>query len=166
MKKIIVLTLLLGLLQGCLGSQSYTETDLEKAVLAIKETFQEDYYPQAEISEEMLEHVYGIDLSRIDAYFAEGPLFTMSVDTLIILIAKDGYVDELKEALLDYQNYLIHESFQYPMNMPKVNASKVFVQHNLVAFIMLGAYTDDFEDDTHYENESQRAIEALKSALK
>jgi hypothetical protein len=166
MKKILMILTLLFLVSGCQKITLYTEEDLNLAVASIKETFKDDYYPQADISEEMLEMLYGIDLSRVDAYFAEGPLFTMSVDTLLIFIAHEDYVDELKNTLLDYQNYLINDSFQYPMNMPKVNASKVFVQNNLVAFIMLGAYTDNFEDENHYENESLRAIDALKSVLK
>jgi hypothetical protein len=165
LKKLLLVFSALIALSGCTSSNVYTVNDLDAVVFAVKEEFGDDYYPSMEIPESLLLEVYGIDVSRVEAYYAMGPMFTMNVDTMLVFIAQEDYIDELHAALIAYQNYLINDSFQYPMNFLKVEASKIYVKDNLLAFVMIGGFTMDFEDESFYENESQRALSAIRSVL-
>ncbi len=145
MKKIMMLmTLALVLLAGCTPSaqNGYTKEDVDAVVAAIKEAYGEDYGPSAAIPSEMLKEVYGIDMDNVEYFVAEGPEFSLSTDMLIVLLAKEGKVDALKADLEAYHDYLVNESFQYPMNMAKVQASQVVVEGNMLFLVVLGKYDD------------------------
>ena len=93
----------------------------------------------------ILEEIMKVKAEDVVDFYAEGPMFSMSADTLIVVIAKDDKVEDVKKALKDYKHYLKHDAFNYPMNLPKVAASQVVVKGNLVAFVLLGKYDERFE---------------------
>jgi len=159
------------LLSACAQKPVYDQADLDKAVTAVKDAYGEYYGPSNPIDATMLEEIVKVKASDVEAFYAEGPMFSMSVDTLIIVIAKDGKVEAVKKALEDYKYYLEHDAFNYPMNLPKVAASQVVVQGNLVAFVLLGKYDDrtDATEDQMAEFASQQVqigVDALLEALK
>ena len=171
MKK-TVLSLLIGLLilSGC-AKAAYDKEDLDKVILAIKEVYGENYYPSSPMDKTLLEEIVKVKAEDVIDYYAEGPLMSMQVDTLIVIVAKEGKVQDVKKALEDYKYYLEHDAFNYPMNMPKVNASQVVVKGNIVAFVLLGKYDDRTEaSEEEYadyaEAQVQLGVDALLEALK
>ena len=171
MKKGILALLAVLLLGACTKAPAYDESDLEKAVTAVKTEFGEFYGPAQDISAQQLDEVMGVDPSWVKDFVAEGPMFSMSVDTFIAVLVEGDHVEDVKEALEAYKLYQETEAFQYPMNMAKVKASEVVVKGNLVFFVMLGKYDDRTEaTEAEYlqfaKDEVQRAIDAIDAALK
>lgn len=172
MKKILLLVLGLGLiLGGCAGASKFTKTDMDKAVAAVKAEYGENYIPSNPINATQLEEVMKVKAADVEAFYAEGPLMSLNVDTFIAVLAKDGKVEDVKKALEDYRDYLINDGFNYPMNMDKVKATQVIVEGNLVFFLLLGNYDDrsdatDAERTEFAEAEVQRGVDAILEALK
>ena len=52
------------------------------------------------------------------------------------------YLLEHKTVFADVEKLLINDSFQYPMNIAKVNAAKIVKHGDYVFFLMLGKYDD------------------------
>lgn len=144
MKKLLVLVLMGAvLLSGCSAkAKSITKEQLDEVVAEIKNAYGEDYHPDMVVEAEQLKEIYGIDSDLLEHFVVEGPLMTMSTDMLFALVAKAGKVDEVKAQVEAYQTYLINDSFQYPMNMARVNASQIVVKDNAIFFIVLGKYDD------------------------
>lgn len=172
MKKFVVMMVVsLILLSGCAKKEvKYTGEDLDAAVTAVKEAYGEFYGPSNPIDATMLAEIMKVKADDVVDFYAEGPLMSMSVDTLIVVIAKDGKVEDVKKALEDYKDYLEHDAFNYPMNMPKVAASQVVVKGNVVAFVLLGKYDERTEatDDQRAQfaqEQVQLGVDALLDAL-
>ena len=173
MKKLILMLFVSLLLLGCTqaASNDFTEAQFDKAVEAVKAEYGEDYIPSAEINLQQLEEVYKINKEWIKKSFAEGPMMSLNTDMFVAIMATDGNVDKVEQALLDYKEYLINESFQYPMNMPKVKSTQVVKKGNLVFLLVLGKY-DERQEPTEEEalkfaqDEIQRGVDAITQALK
>jgi hypothetical protein len=173
MKKLILMLFVSFLLIGCAPNATldFTEEKFDKAVAAVKAEYGEDYIPSAEINLQQLEEVYKINKDWIKKSYAEGPMMSLNTDMFIAIMATDGNVDKVEQALDDYREYLINESFQYPMNMAKVKSTQVYKVSNLVFLLVLGKY-DDREEPTEEEalkfaqDEIQRGIDAIEEALK
>jgi hypothetical protein len=166
MKK-TVLSLLIGLLvlSGC-AKAAYDKEDLDKAVLAIKEVYGENYYPSNKMDATLLEEIVKVKAEDVIDFYAEGPMMSFQVDTLIVIIAKEGKIEEVKKALEDYEYYLEHDAFNYPMNMPKINASQVIVKGNIVAFVLLGKADERLEaSEAEYASYAQAQVQLGVDAL-
>jgi len=172
MKKLFVMMMVsLILLSGCTKKAAYDSADLDAAVDAVKDAYGEFYGPSNPIDATMLEDIMKVKADDVVDFYAEGPLMSMSVDTLIVVIAKDDKIETVKKALEDYKYYLEHDAFNYPMNMAKVSASQVVVKGNVVALVLLGKYDDRIEatDEQRAEfaqQQVQLGVDALLAALK
>lgn len=120
---------------------------LEDIHTAIKELFGENYLPSMPLDTEYLEMTYGVKPEWIESYVAEIPMISFHVDTLIAIKAADGQADNVESALNDYRTYVVENSLQYPANVPKVNASRVYRAGDYVFFLMLGVVGDEYMDD-------------------
>lgn len=159
MKKILILLLAISMLSafvvGCTpGKDSNGDkdivVDLEEIHAAVKESLGEDYSPNMEISAEELENITGVKVSDMESYIAEAPMISVNIDTFIAIKAKEGKAEAIEEGLEAYRKDLIENSLQYPMNLAKVNATKVVRNGDYIFFLMLGRY-DDREDATEEE---------------
>lgn len=121
----------------------------------------DNYLPNMDIPDEMLQSLVGLEADSYTEIFAQQPMISAHPDILIIAKAASGKTDEVKSKLEKYQDYLINESMQYPMNVAKVNASKIVANGDYVAFILLGAINEN-EDSSEEEQaafaEDQTAI--------
>lgn len=143
---------------------------LAKVTKAVKKAYGDNYLPNMEYDSLYLKEIIGLDSSTYDAVVAEGPMMSAQVDTFIAVHAKSGKKTEVEKALKAYQSYLINDSFQYPMNLPKVNASKVVTVGDYVFFVMLGKINSDLDADegkllTYYEKQNDIGIHAIKNVL-
>lgn len=145
------------------------KSELENILKAVKKAYGSNYRAQISMPKNELSEIVGLKSSLYDAVIAEVPLMSMNVDTFIAVHPVAGKKDEVKQVLVKYKKFLEEEVIQYPMNMPKVKASKVVTYGDYVFFIMLGKMNDTEEDEakllTFYENQNDIAIKAIKKVL-
>lgn len=108
---------------------------------AVVEALGEDYWPDMALQPDMLESLFGVTADMYDDYLAEMPMISNNVDTLVIIKAKEGQADAVEAALTAYRENLVSDTLQYPMNVGKVQASRVEKIGNYVCFVQLGADT-------------------------
>lgn len=127
---------------------------------SVKKSLGENYYPNMEMNIELLEGLVGLKSADIETYIAEMPMISAQVDTFIAIKAKDGKIKDIQNSLDTYRKGLINDSMQYPMNIAKVQSSKVVIKGDYAFFLMLGQI-DEREDITEEE-----ALEFAKSEIK
>lgn len=138
---------------------------------AIKEAYGEDYLPNMMLSEDEILSMFGIEPEWCEELLVEIPMISTNVDTLIAVKAREGFVEDVTNAVTAYQDYLKNDSFQYPMNMVKVAASTVVTFDRYVFFIMLGTLGDDVDtsDDAAilaaFEAKNQIAVDVIEGLL-
>ena len=135
----------------------------QKILDAIKAAYGDDYAPNTEIPEELLKDMYGLDPDSYTEAVGEMPMISTNVDTVIIVKAASGKAGDVQAALNAYRDYLINESLQYPMNVAKVNATKVVANGDYVAFLLLGAMDD--RDDASDSERAEFAEEQVKKGV-
>lgn len=169
--------ILSGLLGGCsrekdISEEGYREDvsaqDLQEAVA---EELGEEYWPNAEIPAETLKEVYGISEELYEEASARMPLISAHVDTLIILRAKEGKEEMIREALEAYRAYQAESAVQYPMNLGKIQAAEVKRFGRYVCFVQLGGdITEPSEESdeaviAHCREENARALAVIEDML-
>jgi len=124
--------------------------EMEAIQDAVVSAMGDNYWPNARVTREMLAGTYNISDDLYDDYLGEVPLISTNVDTLLILKAKEGKLDELEDAVYAYRETLVDDTLQYPMNIGKIQASRIEVMGEYVCFVMLGA--------SAVENDSQEEV--------
>lgn len=154
------------------ASQAQTEAakelpELSEVFDAVKDAYGEDYLPSMEIDQETLQAAYGIDESLYEEFKGEAPMMSAHVDTFLAIRGKEGKGEEIEGILEEYRNSQIENSFQYPMNMPKLEASQVVRHGDDVYFVMLGAYNNDETDEaallTFYQDQTKIGVDMIDS---
>lgn len=144
---------------------------LKNAKKAVTDALGDNYWPDSEIPEEMLEGTYGVSADLYDAYLAEMPMISVNVDTLLIIHAKDGKVEDVENALNAYRDHLVNDTMQYPMNLGKIQASQIERIGDYVCFVQLGADTSSAEEQgdeaviTYCQEQNELALEAIRQTL-
>ena len=119
----------------------------------------------------MLNETYGVSAELYDAYMGEAPMISANVDTLLTPPAKDGKVEEVENALNAYRDSLVNDTMQYPMNLGKIQASRVERIGDYVCFVQLGADTSSVEEQgdeaviTYCQEQNELALEAIRQTL-
>lgn len=158
--------------EGTDQSQQQQEKDVPMAEIesAVAEAYGENYIPSMTYSQEELESVFGINPQLCDEFLAKGPMISAHVDTFVGVKAKEGQAEEVEKALEAYREKLLSDTFQYPMNIPKIQASQVKGYGDYVFFLMLGL-VDDPEIDTEeeqlqaFQEQNQIAVKAIEEVL-
>lgn len=96
------------------------------------------------------------------------------VDTLVIAKAKNkASKKKIKKKLTDYRAGLIKDTCQYPMNLLKIQASRVYEKDNYVFFIMLGQVDSKIQETATeeqiikaYKAENKKAVSVINSLFK
>lgn len=144
---------------------------------AVQEAYGTAYGPDMQVQGESyyMQDTLKLDTTWYDYAIVEVPMMTMNVDTFAIIHATEGNVDKVAAAMKAYQDYLINDSFQYPMNMPKVQASLTGAVGDYVYFVVLSGLAnmqDDMEGggdvaqlpEEDYEKQLAKQIEAYKAS--
>ena len=138
---------------------------------AVKEAYGESYLPQMLLTEDEIKALYGVESEWYEEALAEVPMISAQVDTLIAIKATQGHVEDVQNALTAYKEYLENDSVQYPMNVPKIQASTVMTRGNYVFFIMLGTVDMEVMDQSEdaqveaYKEMNQIAIDTIDGLL-
>lgn len=135
-------------------------TMINKVHAGVKSSLGELYIPDMVMEKEQLEDILGVPVSDLSNFVAELPMMSTHVDTFIGVGANEDNLKTIEEGLNKYREHLIKDTFQYPMNMAKIQASKVVTFENDVYFILLGGY-DDRGEATEAE-----ALEFAKNEVK
>lgn len=121
---------------------------LSDILAKVKEAYGENYMPQMAYDDTFYNEVMKVDSSLYDAAIGEGPMMSAHVEAFVGLHATEGNVDAVKDAVTAYQDTLKNDTFQYPMNVPVIQASVVETVGDYVFFYMLGGLdTMDMEDE-------------------
>ena len=178
MKKLLVMISVLVLVLGMAGcgkdsAEGNTGTlDMSNVKTTVTDLLGDNYFPNMELDPEMLEFVTGITSDLYEEYFAEIPMISANVDTLIVVKAANGKADAVEEALNGYRNAQVGNTMQYPQNVGKVQASKVERIGDYVIFTMLGGDIGDILDQgdeaviAYCQEVNDSVIEAIREAMK
>lgn len=148
------------------GSNTVSMEALRSGVV---EVLGENYWPDTMMDAEMFETMYGVTADMYEEFMAETPMISTNVDTLIIVKAKEDQVEAVETALNAYRENLVNDTMQYPMNMPKIQASRIETFGNYVCFVQLGADVYGEEEGeaaiAQCQEENEKALEAIRMAL-
>lgn len=147
---------------------------VNKIYKAIVGKYGESYLANLKLTKDEIKLRYGIPSSWYTDAIAEVPMMSAHVDTLIIAKAKNKTAkDKIKKKLISYRKTLINDTLQYPMNLLKIQASKVYVKDNYVFFIMLGTVDNKVDESgteeqviEAYKKENQKAVSAINALFK
>ncbi len=138
---------------------------------AVAEALGEDYWPDSVMEPEYVQDLYGLKPDMYEDIFVETPMIGTNVDTLIIVQAKKDRVEDVEKALNTYREGEINNTMQYPMNIGKVQASRIETIDNYVFFIQLGGSSVDAEEESEEKvmelsrEQNEKALEAIRQAL-
>lgn len=143
-------------------------SEMQQIKDAVVEVLGDDYWPDTAMPPEMLEGNFGISSDMYDDYLAESPMISANVDTLLIIKAKDDKVEDVENALNDYRDALVNDTMQYPMNLGKIQASRIERYGNYVCFVQLGAEAGTIEDQSEdvVINECREINELVLAVIK
>lgn len=147
---------------------------ISKVYSAVKKAYGKNYLPTGRYSNKEILQYYGISSSWYSSVIAEYAENSAQVDELVIVKAKNADAKKkIKSALADYRRYQQEEAFQYPMNMPKVQAARIYVKGDYVCYICLGVIDqkiyrgdDDGKKVDAYKAENAKAVNAIKKLYK
>lgn len=147
---------------------------VKKLRKAIVNEFGENYLADMSLTKDEIKERYGINPSWYTDIIAEIPMMSAHVDTLVIAKAKNKNTKKkIKKQLSDYRNTLVNDTMQYPMNLLKIQASKVYVKDNYVFFLLLGSVDNSLQETgteeeiiEAYQAEVQKAVDAINSLFK
>lgn len=130
--------------------EGWTE-DMEAVKKAVTDYLGEDYWPNTAMPPEVLESLVGISPDMYEDYFAEMPMISTNVDTLIVIKAWEDQADAVEDALLAYHDRNVSNTMQYPQNVGKIQAARVERIGNYVIFAQLGADTSAISEEGDQE---------------
>lgn len=146
-----------------------------KLASAVKKAYGENYWPNYKLDKDEIKSKYGVDSSWYSSAYAEVPMISAQVDQMVIFKAKNAASKKkILSAVKKYQKNLKADTMQYPMNVLKIQGSKVYATGNYVCFFMLGGSVDKSVEENGSEAEiikahqklNQKAVNAVKKQLK
>lgn len=155
--------------------QAASAPSASKLAKAVKKAYGDDYLPNYKLGKAEIKDKYGVASSLYSSAYAEVPMISAQVDELVVFKAKNSASKKkIVSAVKEYQKNLKENSLQYPMNVLKVQASKVYTNGKYVCFFMLGGYVDtdladngsDEEIIKEYQKLNNIAVKAVKNSLK
>lgn len=151
------------LLIGCGGADTEgtdagyrDDVSTQALVEAVASELSDEYWPDSTLAPEYLKDWYGIDDQMYEEYYGQTPMISANVDALIVVKAKADQLEEVQQAFTAYRESAIQDTLQYPMNVPKIQASEIRSFGNYVCFVQLGGSMEGIEDD------EEEAVEACR----
>ena len=138
------------------------------AVVGVLDT---DYMPDTALDVDVVAEKYGITEDMYEDIFAESFFASTNIDTLLIVKAKDDKVEEVEKALNTYRDAMIEDTMQYPVNVAKIQGSKIETIGNYVILAMLGgdnmAAMEEGDEAAIQQSKdhNDKAIEALRGVI-
>lgn len=152
-------------------STNNSDITVDDILNAIKASYGEDYLPNMEIDSELLELEFGLTPDMYEEVKAEHPMIGTHADRVVIVKAVEGRADDVEAALIAAKENKINDTFQYPMNLPKINAAKIVRNEDFVCFLLVGAINENMDANEEEakqfaENEVQKGVNAFYDLFK
>ena len=109
----------------------------EKIYLAVKGSCTYNAELMAQDDETYMSDVLGLDSSWYDVAIVEIPMMSTNVDMFALIHPTEGNFENVESAIKNYQDFLINDSFQYPMNVGKVKNCRAVAIGDYMFFILL-----------------------------
>jgi len=172
--------LVLCLCMGCGSGNIHVEDeesgfrdDVSAKVLveAVASELGDEYWADMELTPEYLEDWYGVSSDLYEEFYGQTPMISANVDALIVVKAKEEHLEDVQNALDTYRESMIQDTLQYPMNIPKIQASQINTFGNYVCFVQLGGSMEGIMDDDEAAIEAcrkmnERALSVIEVELK
>lgn len=154
--------------------QAASKPSAKKLASAVKKVYGEDYVLDQELDESRINKQYGVSSSWYSSAFAAEPTIGVHADELAIFKAKNKESGKkILKALKRYQKKLKENTMDYPMNLPKVQASRLYKNGDYVCFMILGRISSQLEENGSeedmikaYQKQNNKAVKAIKKQLK
>lgn len=166
MRKIWMILLLAAcLLTGCNKDRTslentksgYREDISPKSLVeAVASELSDEYWADAVLEPELLDDWYGVSEEMYEEFYGQTPMISAQVDSLIVIKAREEKLEDVQNALNTYREAMIQDTLQYPMNVPKIQASRISTFGKYVCFVQLGGSMEGIEND------DEAAIEACR----
>lgn len=161
-----------GVNQEVVGSTESEKTDtvaLDKIHDAVVAAYGDNYLATMSLEKDLIQERFGLTEDMYKNIVADIPMMSAHVDTFVAVETAEGKEEVVFDALSKYKAELESDSMMYPMNLLKVQASKVYKVDGYVFFIMLGAADDTLEEDAeilaHFEKQNEIAVDAINAVL-
>lgn len=172
-KKIMAVLLCAALAVGTIGCGNKEKKVKDVPVTEISEKVQEaygdNYVASYRFTDEEFQAMFGVDPKDCEEYAAYGSMISVHVDKFIAIKAKADKKADIKSALETYQNSLKEDFLQYPINIPKIQASQIKEYGDYIFFIMLGFAEDEEADEEtllkQFEEQDAIAIKVIEDLL-
>lgn len=140
-------------------------------VEAVASELGDDYWADEKLPPEYLDDWYGISTDMYEEYYGQTPMISANVDSLIVVKAAEGKMEDVEAALDTYRESMVQDTFQYPINIPKIQASEIRTFGDYVCFVQLGADMNGMEDDDEAaikacQEMNERALSVIEEELK
>lgn len=149
------------------------EVNIADIVSKLQAELGETYTMNMELKSEEIDAKFGLQADWYEEAYAALPMIGTHADVLAIVKAKTENVDEVKAALEAYKQARIDDQMQYPMNLIKVQATRVEVYGDYVVLCLTGFISNEVEetgDDDKilaaYKQENDKAVAIIESFLK
>lgn len=178
MKKIMIALLAVMLVfTGCTTNNQpnnpskVTDISVDEILTAIKDAYGDDYLPNVEIGAELLELEFGLTSDMIEDVVAEQPMIGVHADRVVVVKAAEGKADDVEVALTNAKDNKINDTLQYPMNLAKINSTKIVRHGDCVVFLLVGAINESESSNEEElmqfaENEVQKGVTAINNLFK
>lgn len=140
-----------------------TDVAAQTVVEAVATELGDAYWPDTEIPAETLNDSYGIASDMYEEFYGQMPMISVNVDTLIVVKAKEEQAADVEAAFTAYKENA--GEFQYPMNLPKIEAAQIATYGDYVCYVQLGADAVDLEDEEEMLKVCQEANEQALAAI-
>lgn len=160
------------------GSTEESTTDEEMPTVSSNETIDaifnavrtklgDNYFPNMPIEAIFLQDMYGIDLTNVEAAYGEMPMISANVDTFIAVKAVSGSVEAVKADLEEYLKSQQENAFQYPINIPVIQNTEVYVSGDYVFYICLAGDTMPVAEqgDEAIGNQAKQMVSDAKTVI-
>lgn len=178
MRKAVLTLCIAGMAAVCTscGNTKQPETTIEETTVpvsltelheAVKEAYGDNYLPQMQYDAELFSNVFGITEELYEEFVAEAPMISAHADIFVAVKAKEGKAEEVEQILDTYQENLVNNSLQYPMNLGKVEGARIYRNGDYVFYFILGGYPEDGSEidvDTAKE-QNQIAVDTIEEIL-
>lgn len=141
----------------------YVDVTTEDIVDTLIYTYGEDFNATQAIEPEVFAELTGIQPAMYDEYYAAMAPMSAHVDTVFVVKAAEGYIEEVHDLLNAYRDDLLADTMQYPMNVPKIEASIIEEYEAFVVFRMLGAMYEPEATETEAPEENVEVAEGEKT---
>lgn len=151
--------------------QEEPSADLQSLVKAVQKNQGDNYWPDSSMPAEYMEMTTGLTSDLYEDFVGEMPMISANVDMLLIVKAAEGQEDAVFETLQTYQDSLKVNTMQYPINLPKIQASRLERMGSYICFVMLGGDPGAAEEQGDeamlkvYQERNEEAMNTIRETL-